>query len=159
MTQKPLKRHPALVPLSREHHTDLLLVWKIREGLKKGVEPKRMGAYVHHLYGTVLRHHFLQEETYLFAPAGPEDDLVNLALEHHKELRRLIQQCDPSGHPDALGLEQLASLMETHVRFEERTLFPHLEQVLKPSQLQHLQDIQQTEAHAQQDEWEDGFWL
>ncbi|WP_241739476.1 hypothetical protein [Aestuariibaculum marinum] len=32
---KPLKRHKALQPLSREHHYGLLLTWKIRTGFKK----------------------------------------------------------------------------------------------------------------------------
>ena len=40
MTTKPLKRHAGLVELSRDHHHGLLLSWKIRQGLKKEIEPE-----------------------------------------------------------------------------------------------------------------------
>jgi hypothetical protein len=42
---KPLKRHAALQPLSREHHHGLLLGWKIRTGLSNGAPLERIKAY------------------------------------------------------------------------------------------------------------------
>lgn len=39
---QPIKRHPSLQPLSREHHYGLLLSWKIREGFKREVPPERI---------------------------------------------------------------------------------------------------------------------
>jgi len=36
----PIKRNEAIAELSRDHHFALLLVWKIREGLKKAVKPE-----------------------------------------------------------------------------------------------------------------------
>ena len=33
----PIKRSEYLKPLSRDHHQGLLLCWKIRTGLKKGI--------------------------------------------------------------------------------------------------------------------------
>ena len=35
---KPIKRHKAIQPLSREHHQGLLLCWKIGKGFEKGIE-------------------------------------------------------------------------------------------------------------------------
>lgn len=43
---KPIKRHTALKPLSREHHHGLLLSWKIREGLKRNIEIPRIKKYI-----------------------------------------------------------------------------------------------------------------
>ena len=41
----PIKRSEFLKPISREHHHGLLLCWKIRAGLKKGIEPERIKLY------------------------------------------------------------------------------------------------------------------
>lgn len=37
--KKPIKRNAAIVEFSKDHHFALLLVWKIREGLKKSIGP------------------------------------------------------------------------------------------------------------------------
>ena len=42
MKSKPIKRHKALQPLSRDHHHGLLLSWKIRAGFSKNIEPNRI---------------------------------------------------------------------------------------------------------------------
>jgi len=42
MKTVPIKRSIALQPLSREHHHGLLLCWKIRTGLKKGIDIDRI---------------------------------------------------------------------------------------------------------------------
>jgi len=36
--KKPIKRDKVLQPLSHDHHQGLLLCWKIRTGIKKGIE-------------------------------------------------------------------------------------------------------------------------
>lgn len=41
-----MKRHAALVQLSRDHHYGLLLCWKLKEGLKKEIEVERMSKYI-----------------------------------------------------------------------------------------------------------------
>lgn len=42
----PQKRHQAIVSFSKDHHFGLLLVWKIRQGLNKAVNPERISNYV-----------------------------------------------------------------------------------------------------------------
>ena len=51
---KPIKRSEELVSLSRDHHDGLLLSWKIRTGINKGIELKRIADYVLHSYRTEL---------------------------------------------------------------------------------------------------------
>ena len=41
----PIKRSQALIQFSREHHFGLLLVWKMRQGLKENIEPIRISDY------------------------------------------------------------------------------------------------------------------
>ena len=42
----PIKRHSALLEFSREHHFGLLLVWKVRQGLKKDIDLIRITDYI-----------------------------------------------------------------------------------------------------------------
>lgn len=44
--QAPIKRHQAIVSFSKDHHFGLLLIWKIRQGLNKAVNPERISNYV-----------------------------------------------------------------------------------------------------------------
>ena len=62
MKVKPIKRHKAIQPLSREHHQGLLLSWKIRTGLSKGVSTDRIKTYADWFYKTYLIPHFEEEE-------------------------------------------------------------------------------------------------
>ncbi|WP_332006933.1 hypothetical protein [Gaetbulibacter sp. NE] len=76
MSNKPLKRHTALQPLSREHHHGLLLSWKLREGFKKNIDINRMKTYTDWFYSTHLIPHFDMEEKHIFPLLGNENDLV-----------------------------------------------------------------------------------
>ena len=64
---KPIKRSKELAPLSRDHHEGLLFVWKIRQGIKKGIAPVRMAQYAGWFWENHLQEHFEKEEQ-SFAP-------------------------------------------------------------------------------------------
>ena len=76
MTPKPLKRHKALQPLSREHHHGLLLSWKIRNGFNKNIDPKRMKIYADWFFETHLTPHFEMEENYIFSILESDNELI-----------------------------------------------------------------------------------
>ena len=65
-TSTPLKRHPAIVSFSKDHHFGLLLVWKIRQGLAKAVDAERISKYVLYFFREDLEKHFQEEERLLF---------------------------------------------------------------------------------------------
>lgn len=48
--------------------------------------------------------------------------------------------------------------METHVRYEERQLFPHLEKILTEKQLKFIGEQLKKEEIAK-DNYEDEFWI
>ena len=62
MKTVPIKRSIALQPLSREHHHGLLLCWKIRTGLKKGIDIDRIKKYSDWFFKNSLLTHFNIEE-------------------------------------------------------------------------------------------------
>ena len=61
-TKKPIKRDPAIVTFSKDHHFALLLVWKIRQGLKNEIETSRIINYATHFFDNDLIFHFEEEE-------------------------------------------------------------------------------------------------
>lgn len=155
---EPLKRHPALVPYSREHHEGLLLVWKIRQGLRTGIEATRITEYVTHFFQYSLAPHFDREERFLFTKLAYHDPVRIQALEEHREIRKLLELLK---NPVSL-LERLtafADRLEAHIRFEERYLFNHLQHILPEEELQVILEKTAAESLVAETHWEDPFWL
>jgi len=156
---KPLKRHAALVPLSQDHHFGLLLVWKIRKGLKVGFEKHRIADYLEYFFESHLEPHFELEEKQLF-PFLPEEDLHRKKVEmEHQELRDLrtsIASSDKATVGDQL--EKFCQDLEAHIRFEERELFQHMQAVLDADQLEELEEKVHSIHEKVEDTWEDQFW-
>lgn len=68
-----MKRHIALQDYSREHHDELLLVWKIRQGLKNKIPPDRIFNYCNSHFNEVTSLHMKKEEEYILSKL-PDDD-------------------------------------------------------------------------------------
>jgi hemerythrin-like domain-containing protein len=155
MTTKPLKRHPGLVELSRDHHHGLLLSWKIRQGLNKSIEAERIKRYADHFFEIHLKSHFGEEESFVFPLLGNEHPLIVTALEQHENLRRLFSKnTDLPATVDAI-----ADALETHIRFEERELFQEMQRVVSEEKLTALTDrLQKMEEKENPEAWSDRFW-
>ncbi|MBP0904683.1 hemerythrin domain-containing protein [Mariniflexile gromovii] len=138
MSQKPLKRHKALQPLSREHHHGLLLSWKIRAGFSKNVEPERMKVYADWFFKTHLIPHFELEEQYVFSILKADNDLVKSALSDHKRLKKLFLDEDIKN-----ALSKIEEVLEQHIRYEERVLFPEIQKIATEPQLELIEKIHQ----------------
>lgn len=155
---KPIKRNKNIVKISQEHHGSLLFCWKIRMGLKKGVDPERMKAYVSYFASQHMLPHFAEEERTLFMPV--KDEMVNRALDEHIQILQLVQQVnDVMGKSLLPLLEQLANKVDDHVRYEERELFPYLEQTLTNDQLELIGQLIEKEFPDElEDNYPDEFW-
>lgn len=158
MSAQPIKRSKALMPLSREHHFDLLLAWKIRTGIGKGIEHDRIAGYIKYLDKHLIEAHFRDEEELLFAPFLPDDELCSQAMKEHEEIRKLTDAvCNDKKADDALFLN-LADAIEAHVRFEERELFPYIEGKISKERLHELEKMIAASHENFVDQWEDTFW-
>ncbi|WP_299781861.1 hemerythrin domain-containing protein [uncultured Formosa sp.] len=135
--KKPLKRHKALQPLSREHHQGLLLSWKIRTGLKKGIELERIKTYANWFDKAHLAPHFNMEEVYIFSILNEDHTLRQQAIEEHKRLGALF--ADHSNLED--NLTDIADTLEQHIRFEERILFPEIQKIATETQMKYIEEI------------------
>lgn len=129
---KPIKRHKALQPLSREHHHSLLLCWKIRTGFQKGADAKRMKRYTDWFLVNYIQPHFEAEEKYIFPILGMDHELVKKAMSQHRRLYRLFS----SGDDVEKSLSLIEEELEQHIRFEERVLFNEIQQVASVEDLE-----------------------
>ncbi len=128
-----MKRSRELKPLSSEHHQALLVAFQLKKGLAGHAEaagaPKDLPgllALARRFEEQVLRAHARAEEE-LLGQYFTGDDMARLRQEHHK-LGRLIQSARTARPPDLrAALGAFADLLERHVRWEERELFPYAE--------------------------------
>jgi hemerythrin-like domain-containing protein len=129
-----MRRSRQLKPLSSEHHHALLVAFQLKQALAGHAEsagaPRDLPglvSLVRRFDGQVLRTHTRTEEDvlgeYLIA-----DDMHRLQAEHG-ELARLVEAASTPRPPadQRSALAAFADLLERHVRWEERELFPYAE--------------------------------
>ena len=129
------KRHPSLVPLSREHHHGLLLAFRIKHGLPKTRRPhdspQEQAADTVHFFKSGLASHFAAETDILFpairAMQPQASALLDRLIQEHTAMQELVHhiaQQSPDGSQLTELLASFGTLLEQHIRCEERDLFP-----------------------------------
>ncbi|HEU5003405.1 MAG TPA: hemerythrin domain-containing protein [Actinomycetota bacterium] len=141
-----MARDPALVPLSHDHHHALAAARRLRLAAGEPA-PGRAAASRTFLdfYQRSLLPHFREEEELVFpllveaAPTVP-DILARVLVDHvqiHGLLLRLRRALDEGG--DLAGdMQEIAKRLESHIRLEERELFPLIEEVVPAPALAEL---------------------
>ena len=147
-----MKRHEALVQLSRDHHFGLLLCWKLKEGLKREISPERMSRYIQLFYQENLKPHFAEEEETLFPLLGGENALIKEAISQHRTFEKMIAE----GFESPGKIEDFRSLLELHIRTEERQIFPEIEEKADAEALNNLLKLDFPEL--KEPEYNDLFW-
>ena len=138
------KRSRELRPLSSEHEQALLLSFQIRKGLAGTPEaagaPRDVAgllALANRYELTVFSTHTRAEEELLSRHLAP-DDVARLVGEH-AEMRELLASSKTASGGDLKNtLLRFADLLERHVRWEERELFPACEAAIGESALEAL---------------------
>ena len=155
METKPIKRNINIVKLSKDHHASLLFCWKIRQGIKYHIHFTRLVDYVQYFWDRHFCEHFKEEEEFLFAPNM--DEFVQRGINDHREIQKLIERLSPETYLNQQNLlSELADTVNEHVRYEERILFPHLEEKLSDEQLEIIGKQRTDEPLI--DNYEDNFW-
>ncbi len=133
-----MKRAAPLASLSRDHHQALRVAQKLRRSTTGTVAETReafLGFWDPH--GSL--HFRLEEELLLpaFAAHGdPHHELVARTLCDHLAIRQQANQLAADVRPTLESLQQLGMQLATHVRMEERELFPLIEQTIPADQLE-----------------------
>jgi Hemerythrin HHE cation binding domain. len=153
----PIKRNEALVKFSKEHHYGLLLGWEIKQGLQNNIQVKRIANYILFFFDNDLESHFAEEERILFSKLSDDDFLKQQAINEHRSIYRLIKNIR-SGKYTTETLVSFADELESHIRFEERVLFNHIQEQLSEDE---LLEVLLNHKHKTVDidgDWEDRFW-
>lgn len=133
-----MKRAEALRPLSREHLTALLVAKKLREADDLG---EAAGVFLGFWRDDGQRHFRVEEEVLLptWAVHGEVDRTgVSRMLDEHLAIRREALRL-AAGELSLGEVRELGTLLHDHVRFEERQLFPIVEEALDDESLDRLE--------------------
>lgn len=142
-----MKRDEAIAPLSRDHHSTLILAQLLKRnapvynGLPATVADKI--SYAQEQFKTSIQHHFEQEERMLELTEGchPEIDILAGEIKNeHRQLTALFNSLATADHPEQT-MDKLANTLQEHIRKEERVLFPLLQQHCTAGLLQQVHKL------------------
>lgn len=125
----PLKRHPSLQPLSRDHYVGLVQarhLVKAADG--SSIDRRAAVAAFLDAWDAEIAEHFDDEER-LLAPLADEAGRTRL-LGEHDCLREMVSEARGRRRhvdPDASWVRSLGEMFNDHIRWEERELFPSIE--------------------------------
>ena len=145
-----MKRHKSLFSLSHEHQHGLALALKLKYPKRQlsssnEAEISELKSELADKYENILRKHFRKEERYL-VPGFEDNNLMKQMLGEHIKLEGLYNKI--VSNSEGWKLEQqrdmlnlFGELLDLHIRFEERELFPMIEKSLSEEQLEELGKI------------------
>jgi hemerythrin-like domain-containing protein len=142
-----MRRHRALVALSRDHHD----VLQLAEGLRRGgpsslrdVLPAELADLARHVQRFAvdrLEPHFVAEEQTLFPASRGRDRELDKLIEtlhmEHARITALVKELD-CGREIETTLDTLGRTLIRHVRSEERDLFEMIQKHLTEAELDAL---------------------
>jgi hemerythrin-like domain-containing protein len=141
-----VKRHPALVALSDDHHHELVQARRLLAAADAPTDARLDAArgYVDAFFTDTIEHFRREEETVfpLYARQREADgELLDRTLREHMELHglaRALRAEVAAGDVSGETLAELGSLLRDHVRLEERELFEELQRVVPTEELDRL---------------------
>ena len=147
MYRRGVKRHPALIPLSHDHHDALVVARGLilgRATAPRSDWPPDRRAQVGRVtafFRETLRAHFEAEEqsVYPVVAQGVTDGaaMVSDLIAEHEQIRKHVHdlETDPTSAL-AQRLPALGKLLESHIRTEERVVYNRMPQELGPAELE-----------------------
>jgi len=125
---KPLKRDKNLVVFSHEHYQGLLFCKRLKKANRTNDEIVKR--YILDFWNTYLVSHFNHEEK-LFLPLFKEKqnkEIETQFLTEHQQLRTMIIELNSTNATVPSFAKQFAKLLTNHIRFEERKMFPWIQE-------------------------------
>ena len=131
-----MKRHPALIELSRDHQHGLAAAHTLRHAAETNRASAR-GAFLDFWHGEGATHFQIEERIVLPVLHGFDaaDEPVDRVLAEHADIRRRAAELSHDAQPALDDLHSLGDLLARHIRYEERVLFPLIESSLNEARL------------------------
>lgn len=142
-----MKRHPALIPLSQDHHKALLLAQLLKNNAPEyhGLPNDLIGKmdFAKEMYHKELDHHFRHEEQFVFPYLNGKDseldNLISIIVNEHIILKENILSLN--NNPNlADQLDEIGRILDEHVRKEERILFEKAQMILSDEELKVIEN-------------------
>jgi iron-sulfur cluster repair protein YtfE (RIC family) len=136
------KRNPALIPLTHDHHHALAQCRRLRTAATGDARERLAQAesFVGFFRSDTVAH-FREEEEIVFPLVVGEPRarllLTKILIEHlevHAGVARLAGEVADRKVSQAAA-EEVAKALESHIRLEEKDLFPLLEEIVPPNRL------------------------
>ena len=140
-----MRRHASLQPFSREHHRALLCWRALDQSLGKSdvADCKTAAASLRTYWNDRFLNHMADEEALLLNLLNNE--LGSQLLSDHDALRSLFISVNSAIESDSAveldTLANLAAMLRSHIRWEEREVFPYLQSQLPERALQALSEM------------------
>ena len=143
-----MKRHPALVSLSHQHHDGLLLAHRLQQGTRALLRLWShdlfwQAEFVTKQFDDELTHHFNAEENILFPAARCyqiDEALVQRLIDDHAKMREYVAFFrSPEEKKLECNLTSFGKLLEDHIRCEEREFFPMCEEKIPEERWKELE--------------------
>lgn len=133
----PLARHEALQPFSREHFNGLVLARQLRDAAEADDEQRRQLAHrIDRTWDLELDPHFSDEEDSL--EEIMTDAERNRLQSEHATLREAVRAVAQGAPPASTDMLRLSELLQQHIRWEERELFPAVQARATPEQMKRI---------------------
>ncbi|MDP4192289.1 MAG: hemerythrin domain-containing protein [Bacteroidota bacterium] len=143
-----MKRNKTLIPLSHDHHHGLLLAQMLR---KNALEyrtlpnlPDQKAKYaIDFFYSDLIKHFRLEEDILYPFVKGLDRSLDEMFIEiisEHKKIEEYINKLKNNNEIIEIIdiMDTLGKLLESHIRKEEKIVFPKIELVLGEEKLRQL---------------------
>lgn len=156
-----MKRDKNLETLSWEHHDGLVLAFRLEKGIKNNVDTSIISDYLLHIWDYDLRHHFWQEEQFLqptLRKLNEGRELLNQMVVEHDQFKNLIAKIRSNGKDMKSSIEQFYEDLNKHIRFEERKLFPMVEELASTEALEIMGVFLHEHHKSGNKEWQPEFW-
>lgn len=126
-----MKRDQNLQPLSRQHHNALMAVLLLKKGVAKNADKEVMKNFILSLWNDELKEHFLLEEQEFseYHQNKILSPFIEQMYQEHQVIRQLVHDLFSDSATTQI-FKKIYQILEQHVRFEERVLFPAIEKVL-----------------------------
>ncbi len=143
----------ALTPLVEEHNEIVLFCERIREGLQKKIDPKRIKKYVDWFKMGYLDPHFEIEKKYSFPILGENNVRVKRAFANHRRMDRLFSETEKL----TTALHKIEEELSTYIGFEERILYNEIREIATLEQLKNIEEPH-LKLNFSDADWKDRFW-
>ena len=135
-----MQRDKNIQPLSRQHHDELMSCLMIKKGVTKKADIALLTDFTNTFWNDDLKNHIEAEETILIpflVKHKFENRYINMLKTDHAIIKSILERLNKFDHRHKV-FEIFASLVEQHIRFEERFIFGKVEELLTPKELEEL---------------------